>query len=738
MFAAPLVAPALPGDAAGGGTPQLRTPVSSATACLDADNTIHLWANFHTLDGVEAGGVIRLAADGSTGAILAPGLVPSPTPDGIPVMSVYDFKIQQRVFLVDEAGQPLPEAPVFDPALNRPATMTATPDGGYRLIFGVDPSQFMYWPSPTSFESRIEWRSNDHTLVRTRSFSTPASFGPLVFAEESGGRVLATGLNGELCRFNADGTPDPTFTSPGYVSSILPLPGGRWLINGLKRILADGSPDPGWQPSALETPPNITRLAITPDGGVLIAGDFRKLNNTTVPGLVKLTAEGVPFPGFTPDPRLGRVTAIAVMPDQSITVAVATLITLADGRSSRLLRLLPNGTIDESVFPPPPAFPGFTVPNSTIAQLACQADGKLLVFTEFYGGEVSTSTLSRRLPDLSVDPSFAIHNNYTVASPLLLPLADGRIFVGSKLLDANGHLLENIAVLDQGSYSPRCQMADGAVVFTTLYQSGGTTSTRLVRWTNGTWDSAFESAVNSPVGSLSAIAGADGKIYVTGWLAGAVAPGTQLVRLHRNGRLDAAFRAPPLTQQIRRGSGPWFTHTPTGLASFDPVAAATTAWAPIVRWQAATNRLWLAGSFNMAGTTACDGLIALDGTNATGYLAWSQAALRDLPADAGADRDPDGDGCANFLEYATGGDPLRPDAAAGAPQPVPAAPLRFSLWKNPEAAELYPIIRTSGDLTHWQTATGADVLLYSTAGQVIFELLPGTPRRFARVEFIAP
>ncbi|MCF7673943.1 MAG: delta-60 repeat domain-containing protein, partial [Akkermansiaceae bacterium] len=302
-------------------------------------------------------------------------------------------------------------------------------------------------------------------------------------------------------------------------------------------------------------------------------------------GLVKLTAGGTPFPGFTPDPRLGRVAALAAMPDDSIALGMTSALILADGRTAALLRLLPNGTIDETAFPQAISTPGITMPRSTIAQLACQADGRLLMFSETYGGEVSTSTLSRRLPDLSVDSSFAVGSNYSVASPRLLPLADGRIFVGSKLLDAGGHLLEDIALPDQGSYSPQCQMADGAVVFTTLSQTGGTTSNRLVRWKSGTWDSSFEAAVNSPVGALGAVTAPDGKLYVTGWLAGGVPPGTQLVRLHRNGRLDAAFRPSPLTRQIRRGPGPWFTHTLTGLASFDPAARTSV---DLTQWRTAT------------------------------------------------------------------------------------------------------------------------------------------------------
>jgi hypothetical protein len=71
-------------------------------------------------------------------------------------------------------------------------------------------------------------------------------------------------------------------------------------------------------------------------------------------------------------------------------------------------------------------------------------------------------------------------------------------------------------------------------------------------------------------------------------------------------------------------------------------------------------------------------------------------------------------------------------------QAIAGATLRFGIWRNPEAPELYPIIKVSENLAKWSTATGAEVALVSGGNRLVFDLLPGAMRRFTRVEFIAP
>ena len=456
---------ALPGDLVEAIKPLLRQPIREAQACLDAGGAVHLWANFHTLDGHETGGLICLEDNGNTAAILAPELLPRAenqiaplnggtlwqdrlgcledgrfmisapgmggvliTPEGqassgffqnmpagirvspqferggslycvitqadgtrvlgrqavtasawspeilpttgwplqplaavpgpgdqIRVLgsaaseTLFSFAINQRVFLIDPAGQLVPDAAIFDPALNRPATLTATPGGGYCLVFAGDPTWWMYWPSSFASNYRVEWRRDDNALLRAMDFPTP---GPsFVFAEESAGNVLATGPDGQLHRFSAAGDEDPTFTSPGYVGSVLPLAGGKWLLDGTRRILPDGRDDPSWQLPDLESPADLTQLVPTPDGGFLAVGDFHRFDGVATSPLAKLTAAGAPFAGFVPDPRIGRISAIAVAPDNAVTLALTAAVTLADGRRIPVSPCWVNAQGD---IPPPP------------------------------------------------------------------------------------------------------------------------------------------------------------------------------------------------------------------------------------------------------------------------------------------------------------------------------------------------------------------------------------------------
>ncbi len=850
---APLFAWALPGDLVEAIKPQLRQPIREAQACLDAGGAVHLWANFHTLDGQETGGLIRLEDDGRTAAILAPELLPRAdnqiaalnggtlwqarlgcledgrfmvsasgtggvliTPEGQassgffqgmpagirvspqferggslyfvitqadgarvlgrqavtasvwspeilpttgwplqPVAAVpgpgdqirvlgsadsetfYSDSINQRVFLIDPAGQLIPDAAIFDPALNRPATLTATPGGGYRLVFAGDPTWWMYWPSSFTSNYRVEWRNDDNVLLRAMDFPTPGPW--FVFAEESAGNVLATGPDGQLHRFSAAGDQDPTFASPGLVGSILPLPGGKWLLDGTRRILADGRDDPTWLPPDLESPANLTELVATPDGGFLAVGDFHRFDGAATSHLAKLTAAGRPFPGFVPDPRLGRISAIAVAPDNAVTLALTAAVTLADGRSSKLVRLRPGGALDETLFPPLPTPPGTTLqsPGSIPVAMACQADGGILILRQEYGGEVNRWTVARRLPDLTSDPSFNAIADFGTAPRRLLALDDGGFFAGSQLYRANGQPQTNLDPAGSfWSFSPLCLMPDGAVIF----EQPGPTSVQLRRWKKTGWDESFVAAVASRTAGarLGACPGPAGKLYVWGDLGGDLPPATTIVRLHRNGRCDATFRAAALTHQDRRGAGPWLTHSPAGLVAFEPAANATASGPAAALWHPASDRLWLAGSFTNVATAARDGLAVLEGGNATGYPAWSQAALRSVPDRAEPAMDPDADGCPNQLEYATGADPLVPDPAACALQPIAGEPLRFRVWLNPEAPELAPIVKTSADLAAWHTATGAEVALDTFGNRLGVTLFPGAARRFVRIDFISP
>lgn len=108
-----------------------------------------------------------------------------------------------------------------------------------------------------------------------------------------------------VARLLANGTPDPTFESgltPGYdneITSLLLQPNGRVLLGGavldagasaysaLGRVLPNGGPDPGFDPTDLPTD-GVAALALQPDGAIIVAGSFEKAGTQTRYCLIRL------------------------------------------------------------------------------------------------------------------------------------------------------------------------------------------------------------------------------------------------------------------------------------------------------------------------------------------------------------------------------------------------------------------------------------------------------------------
>ena len=111
-----------------------------------------------------------------------------------------------------------------------------------------------------------------------------------------------------IARLNADGSLDTTF-NPGTggndsVDVINVLPDGKIIIagnltqynsvpvNGLARINADGTLDPGFVMGTGFDVPVIYDVKVEPDGKLLIGGSFSNYNGTSVKNLVRLNSDG--------------------------------------------------------------------------------------------------------------------------------------------------------------------------------------------------------------------------------------------------------------------------------------------------------------------------------------------------------------------------------------------------------------------------------------------------------------
>jgi len=627
---------------------------------------------------------------------------------------------QQSVFLASPDGTILEDSHVVLDG-DRRVSLLEDQKGGYLLQYGSPLFWAHYWPSPDVRANRLEWRDEANSPVRTMDLTSPL-YHPFVFAGEADGSYLATARDGLLTRYAPDSQPDPAFTKQAGVRSLLALPDGRYLINGTQRILANGEPDPAWQTPRLEVPASVTKLLRLRSGRVLVAGNFQRSGEQALHGLQAYTASGEPWEPWQLDRALGPVRDMAEAPDGGIVVVTASPFTLPNGRQTDLIRLTPDGRLDESFLPPELPFPTINFPASATTAVQVQADGKILVSSWSYSVSVSTWVIHRLLPDRAPDPDFTPLSGYGGGPPAILRLPDSRYFAGANLLDPKGaKLLSLDPAGHQSSHIPLCLMPDGAVMFSLWNGS----SQVLRRWKNGAWDPGF-------VGELTGIQGASpglaGKLYV--WGAGEV----PLARLHRNGRVDVTFRPPVFANRSHRFPGTALTHSATGLV---PASVGSNTGFGVIADafpDPATGNLWLAGSFNLVGSSPRDGLAVLHGSNVAGFPAWAAAALRDFPNDRAPDADPDRDGVPNWLEYATGADPTRADAQRSSLQPS-GTPHGYAIPRNPDAPEVLASIEVSEDLENWRNALASEIALDSAGLRLEFTLLPNAAARFTRVKF---
>lgn len=636
--------------------------------------------------------------------------------------------IRQNVFLANPDGTILEDSHVVLDG-DRRASILENRDGGYLLHYGSPLFWAHYWPSPDGQGNRLEWRDGANSPIRVIDLTSPL-YHPFVFAEETDGSVIATGRDGMLARYLPDAKPDPAFTGHAGVRSLIALPDGKYLLNGTRRILANGVPDPNWEVPRLETPASVAKLLRLKSGRILVAGNYHRLGEQELRGLQVFTPSGTSWSGWSFNHPIGGVRDLAEAPDGKIVVVTSAPVRLPNGATTDLIRLMPNGDLDESFFPEPQQpNPVLHFPSSSTISATMQGDGKILVVSTSGGGTGSVLSwrLWRLLPDRTIDSAFASKDGYGTIPPKPLVLPGNAFYFGANLYAASGAMVLSVAPgAHQFSHIPLCLMPDGAVMFSLWNGS----SQVLRRWKNGAWDPGF-------VGELTHVQGATpgpaGKVYV--WSASDASFGpASIARLHRDGRLDATFRPPAFANRGHRLAGQLSTHSANGIV---PAVTGSFSGHGLIAdavSDPASGNIWLGGSFNVADGHPRDGLAALDGSSAAGFAAWAAATLRDFPNERAADADPDGDGVPNWLEYATGADPARADAPRSSLQPT-GTPHGYSILRNPDAPEVLASIEVSEDLVNWRSALGSEVALDSVGLRLEFSLLPNAAARFTRVKF---
>lgn len=307
-----------------------------------------------------------------------------------------------------------------------------------------------------------------------------------------------------LVRLNTDGSVDSTFTPtlPPLASGWLMLvyPDGRVLYGErdytgyvrmtVKRLLADGSPDPDYHSVVLNY--DFVSAALLENGKLLLWGGFSKVDDSETRSLVRLNADGTRDDGFQSPFNSTTFPDVTVIPD-SDQVYVHGYTGLGPGRND-IARLNGDGSVDENfstgelsfsgsvarVYPQANGTVVFADSGGTLRRLTAtgalddlfaepalvgdpaqfgprMANGKVYYLTRYFSDNVFVDELRRMNADFTDDETFPAittpySSNYGVGLPVVLD--DGTLVFGPLTSERKGARIELSRVLTDGSIDP--------------------------------------------------------------------------------------------------------------------------------------------------------------------------------------------------------------------------------------------------------------------------------------------
>jgi hypothetical protein len=556
---------------------------------------------------------------------------------------------------------------------------------------GINRTFFNYRPQPTSIPNALEWY--DAAGAPERSLQVVSPVGNFfVWADAGAGRVVATGTLGLLARYLPDGSVDPTFTSPGRVASVLALEDGKLLVDGTRRLLADGQPDPAWNTPVLTAPAQVSSIVRLADGRMLVAGGISTAGGSPASDLAVLHADGSVDTSFQADARVFRPRSVTVS-GNAVYAVMSYPVRLQDGGLTTRIKLGMDGVMDEN-FNPEPATRLYI---RRFDRVFPQPDGTLLA--EGTGGYDVTSTHLFRLDAAGAVLHRFIQPSVRYAEPAVA-LPAGGIVQGGTLYSVHGTV--TAAVGGRAKIHPVCQW-QGGILFTE--ETGGTPQMQRLRlWKAGRWVPGFAAPpIPSSTGLIQAAEGPEGSLYIrAGW-----GDGTQtLRRLLADGNPDTTFTALAFTHLHRREVAAWKVAGAAGLEDYDPAVATRTLHPAAWVHDPASGGLWVGGDFNQVSGVGRDGLARLEGGTVpppgparTAYASW---ALGMRLEDSGPQDDLDGDGVPNVLEFLYGTDPR--EVSAGTTATVNETSFIFSYDLSREAMDAIRTVEYSEDLENWEVA----------------------------------
>ena len=232
----------------------------------------------------------------------------------------------------------------------------------------------------------------------------PSSLAPNLFTTEINGldmlpsNIILIAANNTIAKITASQTGQNI--AGGFSYDFVPLPDGRALAslnNFLRRVNTNNTID-----FSFDVPVNalIRRIALQPDGKILICGFFTTVKGTSRARIARLNADGTLDTTFDPPGGANNtVNDMALQPDGKIIIGGSFTGVNFDTNYPFLARLNSNGTLDTSFHPSV---------QGEATRIKLQPDGKILVGGVALFGNTARNTVKRFNPDGTSDLSFSL------------------------------------------------------------------------------------------------------------------------------------------------------------------------------------------------------------------------------------------------------------------------------------------------------------------------------------------
>lgn len=337
---------------------------------------------------------------------------------------------------------PVPNYPIYSLALQ--------PDG--KLLVGSEFDNLGLTRLNT--DGSPDTNFNATALGAIASTEPSANFIIRAIVVQSDGKVVFG--TEQLLRLHGDGSLDTNFVSAvfGRASAIAVQPDGRLIVGGLfpdpeagieryglVRLLANGAIDSGFNRNAGKDS-MINAIKLQPDGKILFAGGFTKVNGTNTL-VVRLNPDGTVDPAFAVGPgnipALSTVNALGLQSDGKVVVGGYFQATNGVLRAN-LARLNPDGSLDLSYPSGGSGVSGQWTPDvGPMQALEVKSDGTAWIGGRFTVTNVaSRNSVARLLADGSVDAAFQPGRGVNPAYSTLVVQPDGNLLLGEALTFING------------------------------------------------------------------------------------------------------------------------------------------------------------------------------------------------------------------------------------------------------------------------------------------------------------